>query len=135
VTLGKAHRHSRDSAENALERAIRQVALLAHTEDNNATSGPAFKALFPNGLDAELRPIGASQVTATVALRGRLDAQASRRQGQGPNHGRLRQGTQGLQVRRLFLLGPAKPARPKSAKPAPPNPARASASSLPTTPT
>jgi hypothetical protein len=28
------------------------VALLAHGADNNTTSGPAFKALFPNGLDA-----------------------------------------------------------------------------------
>ncbi len=62
-------------AENAVERAIRQVALLAHGADNNATGGPAFKALFPNGLDAELRPIGASQVSAAVTLRERLDTQ------------------------------------------------------------
>jgi len=62
-------------SENALERAIRQVALLAHGADNNATSGPAFKALFPNGLDAELRPIGPSQVAAAVALRERLNTQ------------------------------------------------------------
>jgi hypothetical protein len=51
------------------------MALLAHGADNNATSGPAFKALFPNGLDAELRPIGSSQVVAAVALRERLDTQ------------------------------------------------------------
>jgi hypothetical protein len=62
-------------SENALERAIRQVALLAHGADNNATGGPAFKALFPNGLDAELRPVGPSQVAAAVALRERLDTQ------------------------------------------------------------
>jgi hypothetical protein len=31
------------------------------------------KALFPNGLDAELRPIGPSQVAAAVVLRERLD--------------------------------------------------------------
>ena len=54
---------------------IRQVALLAHGADNNATSGSAFKALFPNGLDAELRPIGASQIAAAVALRERLNTQ------------------------------------------------------------
>ena len=62
-------------AENAVERAIRQVALLAHGADNNATSGPAFKVLFPNGLDAELRPTGPSQVAAAVTLRERLNTQ------------------------------------------------------------
>lgn len=62
-------------SESALEQAIRQVALLAHGVDNNATSGPSFKALFPNGLDAELRPIGLSQVAAAVALRKRMDTQ------------------------------------------------------------
>jgi hypothetical protein len=61
--------------QNAMEKVIRQVSLLAHAADNNATSGPAFKALFPNGLDAELRPIGASQVTASITLRERLDTQ------------------------------------------------------------
>jgi len=62
-------------SENALEKAIRQVALLAHAADNNATGGPAFKALFPDGLDAELRPIGPSQVASAVALRERLNTQ------------------------------------------------------------
>ncbi len=75
MTLGKAHRHSRDFSEHALERTIRQVALLAHATDNSATGGPAFKALFPDGLDAELRPIGPSQVASAVALRERLDTQ------------------------------------------------------------
>jgi hypothetical protein len=67
-------------AENAMEKVIRQVSLLAHAADNNATSGPAFKALFPkpNGLGAELRPIGASQVTASITLRERLDFVAHR---------------------------------------------------------
>jgi hypothetical protein len=62
-------------AENAMERVIRQVALLAHAADNNATTGPAFKALFPDGLEGELRPIGASQVLAAASLRERLDTQ------------------------------------------------------------
>jgi hypothetical protein len=62
-------------AENAVERAIRQTSLLAHAVDNNATGGPAFKALFPDGLDPELRPIGESQVAAAVTLRERLDTQ------------------------------------------------------------
>jgi hypothetical protein len=61
--------------EDAVERAIRQASLLAHAVDNNATSGPAYKALFPDGLDAELRPIGASQVAAAITLRERLDTQ------------------------------------------------------------
>lgn len=60
-------------AENAIERAIRQTSLQAHAVDNNAIGGPAFKALFPDGLDPELRPIGESQVAAAVALRERLD--------------------------------------------------------------
>jgi hypothetical protein len=61
--------------EKALERVIREIALSAHTVDNNATSGPAFKALFPNGLDAELSPLGAAQLVAAVNLRARLDSQ------------------------------------------------------------
>ena len=40
-----------------------------------STHGPAFKALFPNGLDAELYPIGPSQVAAAVTLRERLATQ------------------------------------------------------------
>ena len=58
MTLGKAQRHSREFAEKALEKVIREIALSAHTVDTNATSGPAFKALFPNGLEAELSPLG-----------------------------------------------------------------------------
>jgi hypothetical protein len=40
-----------------------------------STKPDAFKALFPNGLDAELRPIGPTPVAAAVALRERLDTQ------------------------------------------------------------
>jgi len=62
-------------AEFGLERVLRQIALQAHAADNNTDHGAAFKALFPNGLDAELRPRGAAQLTASTALRGRLDTQ------------------------------------------------------------
>ncbi len=60
-------------AEKALERVLRDIALLAHMGDNNATTGPAFKALFPDGLEAELSPLGAAQVAASAKLRERLD--------------------------------------------------------------
>jgi hypothetical protein len=62
-------------SEFALERVIRQVALLAHTADNNTDSGPAFRGLFPDGLDAELRPRGAAQLAAAAGLRARLGGQ------------------------------------------------------------
>jgi hypothetical protein len=62
-------------SEKALEKVIREVALSAHTVDNNTTTGPAFKALFPNGLDAEVSPRGAAQIAAAVSLRERLDTQ------------------------------------------------------------
>jgi len=61
--------------EKALERVIREMALLAHTADNNTTTGPTFKALFPNGLDGELSPVGAAQLTSAKNLRARLDSQ------------------------------------------------------------
>jgi hypothetical protein len=61
--------------EKGLEKVIREIALLSHTTDNNATTGPAFKALFPNGLDAEVSPRGAAQIAAAVSLRERLDTQ------------------------------------------------------------
>jgi hypothetical protein len=54
---------------------IREIALSAHTVDNNTTTGPAFKALFPNGLDAEVSPRGVAQIEAAVSLRQRLDSQ------------------------------------------------------------
>jgi hypothetical protein len=62
-------------SEHAAERAIRQVALAAHGVDNNATGGPAYKALFPDGLDAEVRPVGAAQLAAAAAVRERLNTQ------------------------------------------------------------
>jgi hypothetical protein len=62
-------------SERALEKMIREIALTAHAVDNNAASGPAFRALFPNGLEAELSPVGAAQVAAAVSLRQRLDTQ------------------------------------------------------------
>jgi hypothetical protein len=61
--------------EKRLEKVIREIALLAHAEDDNAITGPAFKALFPNGLEPELTPQGASQIAATASLRERLDSQ------------------------------------------------------------
>ena len=61
--------------EKDLEKVIREIALQAHTVDDNATTGPAFKALFPDGLDAEVRPLGVSQIAATTALRERLATQ------------------------------------------------------------
>ncbi len=62
-------------AEAELERVIRQLSLAAHVADNNADSGPVYKALFPKGLDAELRPAGTTQVTVSQSLRARLDTQ------------------------------------------------------------
>lgn len=62
-------------AENALEKVIREVALQAHVVDNNTSKGPAFTALFPDGLNAEVRPLGAAQVVAATALRERLASQ------------------------------------------------------------
>jgi hypothetical protein len=62
-------------AEELLEHAIREVSLRAHAIDDNAITGPAYKALFPDGLDVVLRPVGASQAEVAVALRGRLETQ------------------------------------------------------------
>lgn len=59
--------------EKSLEKMIREIALLAHVTDNNASTGPAFRALFPNGLEAELSPLGIAQVEAAANLRQRLD--------------------------------------------------------------
>ena len=51
---------------------IRHIALLAHTTDNNTSTGPAYQALIPNGLNAEVRPTGKAHVTVSTALRQRL---------------------------------------------------------------
>jgi hypothetical protein len=118
-------------SEKALERAIRQVSLLAHAADNNATGGLAFKALFPNGLDAELRPIGASQVTASITLRERLDIQ--------PAAAKVKAQAMDDFDKALSVLKTAIDARQagdsKVSQARASNLARASASSLPTTAT
>lgn len=62
-------------AEDAMETVIRLMGLQAHSLDHNNATGPAYKALFPDGMEAVLRPIGASQVEAAEALRTRLDSQ------------------------------------------------------------
>jgi hypothetical protein len=62
-------------AEYALECVLREIASLAHTADNKAGGDLVFKSLFPNGLDAEVRPRGATQLTISTALRERLDSQ------------------------------------------------------------
>jgi hypothetical protein len=64
-------------AETALELVLRDIAAKAHDFDRKASGDLVFKAIFPNGLDAEVRPRGAGQLTAAMAFRGRLDVQAS----------------------------------------------------------
>lgn len=59
----------------ALEHVIRHIALLAHTVDNNTSTGPAYHAFFPNGLNPEVRPTGTVQVTVSTTLRERLASQ------------------------------------------------------------
>jgi hypothetical protein len=62
-------------AEAGLEVVIHEIASQAHSSDRKAGGDLVFKAIFPNGLDAEIRPRGAAQLTASTALRGRLDSQ------------------------------------------------------------
>jgi hypothetical protein len=62
-------------AEYALDSVLREIASLARTCDNKAGGDLVFRALFPNGLDAEVRPRGATQLAAASALRSRLDSQ------------------------------------------------------------
>jgi hypothetical protein len=62
-------------AEAALEATLRDVAAEAHSQDRKTSGELAFKAIFPNGLDAEIRPRGPSQFTVATALRARLDSQ------------------------------------------------------------
>jgi hypothetical protein len=62
-------------AEAALEIVLREIASLAHTNDNKAGGDLVFKAVFPNGLDAEVRPRGAAQLSTSMALRERLNSQ------------------------------------------------------------
>jgi hypothetical protein len=62
-------------AEAALEVVLREIAALAHTMDNKASGDLVFRAIFPNGLDAEVRPRGPAQLSASMALRERLNSQ------------------------------------------------------------
>jgi len=62
-------------AEYALESVLREIASLAKIADNKAGGDMVFKSIFPDGLDAEVRPRGATQLAASSALRGRLDSQ------------------------------------------------------------
>lgn len=62
-------------AEFAVEIVLRDIAFMARNADNRAGGDLVFRAVFPNGLDAEVRPRGAAQLAASQALRTRLDAQ------------------------------------------------------------
>ena len=62
-------------SEWSLEQVRRGLALAAHAADNQSVSGPAFRSVFPSGLDAEIRPRGAAQVTAARAVLERLRSQ------------------------------------------------------------
>lgn len=63
-------------AEAGLEVVLRDIAAQAHASDRQAGGGDlVFKAIFPNGLDAEVRPRGAAQLSAATLLRSRLDKQ------------------------------------------------------------
>jgi hypothetical protein len=62
-------------AEAALEAVLRDVAAEAHSQDRKSSGELAFKAIFPNGLDAEVRPRGPGQLTVATALRSRLESQ------------------------------------------------------------
>jgi hypothetical protein len=62
-------------AESALEAVLREVASAAHSNDRKTGGGLVFKAIFPNGLDAEVRPRGSGQLTASTGLRERLNSQ------------------------------------------------------------
>ncbi len=68
------HRVAVAFAEAALEQVIRRVASAARDADGG-TSGPAFAAVCPGGLDAEVRPRGDAQARAGDALAARLDTQ------------------------------------------------------------
>jgi hypothetical protein len=61
-------------SEAGLEAVLRDIASEAHSCDRAAGGDLVFKAIFPTGLDAEVRPRGAAQWTASVALRARLDS-------------------------------------------------------------
>lgn len=62
-------------SEYRLEESIRGLAAAAHALDGNMVSGPAFKAICPNGLEPEVSPRGAAQLVAARALLSRLETQ------------------------------------------------------------
>lgn len=62
-------------SEYAVEVVLRSVANAAHETDNNQTTGAAFKAVFPDGLDAETSPRGAAQLKAARDVRTRIAKQ------------------------------------------------------------
>ncbi|HEV8325479.1 MAG TPA: hypothetical protein VG389_27970 [Myxococcota bacterium] len=59
-------------AEYALEQVLRSTANAAHDADNNQSTGPAFRSVFPGGLEAETSPRGASQLRSAADVRTRL---------------------------------------------------------------
>lgn len=61
--------------EAELEQVLRNASLRAQQLDNKVNGGPVKIALFPGGLVAALRPRGAAQVEAAVAVRERLVTQ------------------------------------------------------------
>jgi hypothetical protein len=62
-------------AESDLEVVLRDLAAQSHMTDRQAGGDFVFKAIFPNTVDAEVRPRGAAQVTAATAVRDRLNTQ------------------------------------------------------------
>lgn len=62
-------------AESRLELILREIASQARSSDRKAGGDFAFRAIFPNGLDAEVRPRGAGQLSASMLLRERLSSQ------------------------------------------------------------
>lgn len=61
--------------EAELEMVLRDVADEAHRQDRRTSGEQAFKAIFPDGLDPEVRPRGTGQLAVATALRSRLDLQ------------------------------------------------------------
>jgi hypothetical protein len=62
-------------AEAGLEVVLRDLAAQAHVTDRQMGGDLVFRAIFPNTVDAEVRPRGPAQLTAATALRVRLDKQ------------------------------------------------------------
>jgi len=62
-------------AESALEAVLREIAATARNHDHKEGGDLVFRSIFPNGLDAEIRPRGAAQLSSSTALRERLNSQ------------------------------------------------------------